>query len=144
MEITEQNIATARQLIAHPHITLNIKDLNHHCSACSACNKDYKDRKNYLIYLNNVNFMFVSSETVRKHEDIIPDVDDPNYQCMGCKKKSFLVREVIIIICATIIVSILSPKKNGIPEYYLILMILNTTINRAIEAAATDTPTASI
>lgn len=54
---------------------------------CGICDITYIKRHSYLYHLGIVHYhMNVTSESVTKHANTVPNINDPNNQCIGCKR----------------------------------------------------------
>jgi hypothetical protein len=55
---------------------------------CDSCDITYTKRRSYHSHLKLVHNIAAASESAAKYANKIPDVNDPDYLCIGCKKKS--------------------------------------------------------
>lgn len=53
---------------------------------CDSCDITYTKRRSYHSHLKLVHNIATASESAAKYANKILDVNDPDYQCIGCKK----------------------------------------------------------
>jgi hypothetical protein len=76
--------------IINPDIIPDVNDPNYDCRAC---NHEYADKRSYRRHLQTIHKMKLEPLAKRPHpkrkieSDIVPDVNDPNYNCRACNYK---------------------------------------------------------
>lgn len=75
----------------------DIDDPNLHCSCCD---RKFPIGVSYRNHLRSIHHISRAGKDAAKHANTIPDINNPKFQCVGCKY-NFRQKEVIYSICST-------------------------------------------